>query len=102
VRPLRNTVRVASNAVSREVVEILNRGGQFADVKDLVAGMRGRKVFDDGDVDAGVWTVGMVMGLIDDIPTVGELVWRMVSGAEKLITGQLADKVCADRRDAVA
>ncbi len=40
-RPLRNTARVASNAVSREVVEILNKGGQFKDVKDLVAGSRG-------------------------------------------------------------
>jgi NADH:quinone reductase (non-electrogenic) len=39
--PLRNTARVASNAVSREVVEILNRGGEFPDAKDLVAGVRG-------------------------------------------------------------
>jgi len=39
----------------------------FEDVKDLVAGVRGRRVFDDGDVDAGIWTVGHVMGLIDDI-----------------------------------
>ena len=33
-----NTARVASNAVSREVVEILNNGGQFGDVAELVAG----------------------------------------------------------------
>ena len=39
---LRNTARVASNAVSREVVEILNDGGQFEDVKDLVAGVARR------------------------------------------------------------
>jgi nitronate monooxygenase len=52
-RPLRNTSRVASNRVSREVVEILDRGGQFEDVRDLVAGARGRKVFEDGDVEAG-------------------------------------------------
>ena len=68
-RTLHNTARVASNVVSREVVEILKGGGQFDDVKDLVAGVRGRKVFDDGDVDAGIWTAGTVMGLIDDIPT---------------------------------
>ena len=48
-RPLRNTARVASNTVSREVVEILSDGGHFEDVKDLVAGIRGREVFDDGD-----------------------------------------------------
>ena len=86
-RPLRNTARVASNAVSREVVEILNGGGQFEDVKDLVAGMRGVKVFEIGDLDAGIWSVGTAMGLINDIPTVGELVARIVDEAEELITG---------------
>jgi NADH:quinone reductase (non-electrogenic) len=89
-RPLRNTARVASNTVSREVVEILNGGGQFDDVKDLVAGMRGRTVFDDGDVDAGVWTVGTAMGLINDVPSVEELVNRIVCGAAELIKGKLA------------
>ena len=54
-RSLRNTARVASNAVSREVVEILNRGRQFEDVKDLVAGKRRVKVFEIGDLYAGFW-----------------------------------------------
>src|ERR1700682_2517245 len=90
-RTLHNTARVARNAVSREVVEILNRGGQFEDIKDLVAGVRGRKVFELGAVDAGIWTVGTAMGLINDIPTVAELVSRMVSEAEDLITGRLGD-----------
>ena len=92
-RSLHNTARVASNAVSREVVDILKGGGQFEDVKDLVAGVRGRKVFDDGDVDAGIWTAGTVMGLIHDIPTVEELISRMVSEAEDIIIDRLADMV---------
>jgi nitronate monooxygenase len=94
-RPLRNTARVASNTVSREVVEILNKGGQFDEVKDLVAGTRGRRVFDEGDLDAGIWSVGTVMGLIHDIPTCGELVSRMVTEAEDIITGRLAGMVKA-------
>jgi nitronate monooxygenase len=94
-RPLRNTARVASNTVSREVVEILNKGGQFDEVKDLVAGTRGRRVFDEGDLDAGIWSVGTVMGLIHDIPTCGELVSRMVTEAEEIITGRLAGMVKA-------
>lgn len=67
-RPLRNTSRVAANTISEEVVRILDDGGQFLDVRHLVAGQRGRKVFEYGDLEAGVWTVGMVQGLIDDIP----------------------------------
>ncbi len=92
-RPLRNTARVASNAVSREVVEILNNGGQFEDVKDLVAGSRGVKVYEIGDLDAGIWSVGTAMGLINDIPTCDELVSRIVDDAEELITEKLAEMV---------
>ena len=99
-RSLHNTARVASNVVSREVVDILKNGGQFEDVKDLVAGVRGRKVFDEGDTDAGIWTVGTAMGLINDIPTVDELVSRMVTEAEGLITGRLAGMVATSAQSA--
>ncbi|GAA3590070.1 nitronate monooxygenase family protein [Klugiella xanthotipulae] len=80
-RPLRNTARVASNEVSREVVQILAEGGEFADVRELVAGARGRTVYENGDVEAGVWSVGLVQGLITDIPSAGEVVRRTVNQA---------------------
>ena len=64
-RSLHNTARVASNVVSREVVEILKNGGQFEDVKDLVAGVRGRKVFDNGDIDAGIRCARVRSGTAD-------------------------------------
>jgi nitronate monooxygenase len=90
-RPLRNTARVASNSVSRKVVDILHGGGRFPDVRELVAGARGRKVFEDGDLDAGIWSAGVAQGLIGDIPTVEDLVRRIVAEAEALISGRLAD-----------
>ena len=88
-RPLRNTARVADNAVSREVVAILERGGEFADVRELVAGARGRTVYETGDVDAGVWYSSLVLGLIHDIPSVGDLVSRIVTEAEAVIDKRL-------------
>ncbi|MBQ9052859.1 nitronate monooxygenase family protein [Rhodococcus sp. (in: high G+C Gram-positive bacteria)] len=88
-RSLRNTARVARNSVSREVVEILSNGGQFEDVRDLVAGARGRTVYENGDPEAGIWTVGTAQGLIHDIPAVGDLVDRMVAEAEALIAERL-------------
>lgn len=88
-RSLRNTARVARNSISREVVEILSSGGKFEDVRHLVAGARGRAVFDSGDQEAGIWTAGTVQGLIHDIPTVGELVERIVTEAEAQIAGRL-------------
>lgn len=89
-RTLNNTGRVASNTVSREVVDILKWGGTFADVRHLVSGARGRTVYETGDLEAGIWWIGTSMGLIDDIPTVGELVTRIVEEAQDLITGRLA------------
>ncbi|RQO49348.1 nitronate monooxygenase [Rhodococcus sp. KBW08] len=88
-RSLRNTARVARNSISQEVVEILSSGGKFEDVRDLVAGVRGRAVFDSGDPEAGIWTAGTVQGLIHDIPTVGELVERIVAESEALIARRL-------------
>lgn len=90
-RTLHNTARVADNEISRKVVEIEKAGGTFEDVKDLVAGARGRRVFEEGDLDAGIWSAGQVQGLIDDIPTCAELVSRMVSEAEAIIKSRLGD-----------
>jgi nitronate monooxygenase len=90
-RTLHNTARVAKNAVSDEVVAIERRGGaKFEDVKHLVAGSRGRVVFDEGDQDYGIWSAGQVQGLIHDIPTCAELIHRIVREAEEIIAQRLA------------
>ncbi len=93
-RSLHNTARVMKNAVSQEVVEIEGRGGaRFEDIKHLVAGVRGRAAMDEGDTDGGIWSAGMVQGLIDDIPTVKELIDRIVADAEEIITSRLRGMV---------
>jgi NAD(P)H-dependent flavin oxidoreductase YrpB (nitropropane dioxygenase family) len=88
-RSLRNTARVSRNSVSREVVRILDAGGEFTDVRDLVAGSRGMKVFEEGDLELGVWTTGMVQGLITDVPAVADLIDRIIAEAEALIRQRL-------------
>jgi nitronate monooxygenase len=92
-RTMRNTARVADNEISRKVVEIEKAGGTFDDVRDLVAGARGRRVFDEGDLDAGIWSAGLSQGLIDDIPSCAALIERMITEAEALITARLAETV---------
>jgi nitronate monooxygenase len=89
-RTLRNTERVARNDISAQVVKILDDGGAFEDIRDLVAGRRGVRVFEEGDLELGTWAVGMVQGLIEDIPTVADLVGRVVSEAEDLVATRLA------------
>jgi NADH:quinone reductase (non-electrogenic) len=89
-RSLGNTARVARNAVSEEAVRILDEGGEFEDVRHLVAGARGAKVYETGDPEAGVWWASQAQGLIDDVPTVAELVERIVGDAAELIAGRLS------------
>ncbi|WP_242424775.1 nitronate monooxygenase family protein, partial [Frankia sp. EI5c] len=84
-RQLRNTARVARNSVSDEVVQILDGGGNFDDIRELVAGSRGRRVFEEGDLEAGIWTAGLVQGLIRDIPPAGEIVTRVVREARAVL-----------------
>ena len=50
---------------------------------------QGRKVLQEGDMDAGVWSCGMVAGLIHDIPTCAELIGRIMSEADEIIRGRL-------------
>lgn len=87
-RTLHNTARVASNSVSREVVSIESKGNAtIDDVAHLVSGQRGRVVFENGDTEHGVWSAGMVQGLIHDIPSVEELVNRIMQEARQIING---------------
>lgn len=95
-RELKNTSRVARNAISERVVEMLRGGANFDDVRDLVAGKRGRQVYETGDLDHGIWTAGMAQGLVHDIPNVADLVAGIVGDAESLIRSRLLDLVAAD------
>ena len=71
MRPLRNTERVLSNPAVEKIVEIEKEKGaslEIGDIIELVAGVY-PKVMQEGEVDAGAWSCGMVAGLINDIPT---------------------------------
>ena len=93
-RTLHNTARVMKNAVSEEVVAIEQKGGaKFEDIQHLVAGVRGRKAMAEGDADGGIWSAGMIQGLIHDIPTVKELIDRIVADAEEIIRKRMASMV---------
>jgi nitronate monooxygenase len=89
-RTFRNTARVAKNEISQTVVAAEREGKDFAEVADLVKGVRGREGLTTGDTNHGVWSAGMIQGLIHDIPTCEVLVSRIVSDAESIIRQRLA------------
>ncbi|MFN4184554.1 MAG: NAD(P)H-dependent flavin oxidoreductase [Hyphomonas sp.] len=84
-RSLRNTARVAKNDISVQVAEIQKDPSKtFGDVKELMAGVRGREnVLRDGDMDGGIWTTGQSQALIHDIPTCQELVSNIMKQFEQ-------------------
>ncbi|KAH6967860.1 2-nitropropane dioxygenase [Ilyonectria sp. MPI-CAGE-AT-0026] len=79
LRKWKNTNRLFKNEVAKEVkrIETDQPGSQFKDVQHLVSGQRGKQVFLTGDVNAGVWTVGPVLGVIQDVPTCATLLSRI-------------------------
>jgi nitronate monooxygenase len=91
MRPLRNTERVLRNAAVDKLLEkerTLGSALTFADIADEVAGVYPR-IMQQGEMDAGVWSCGMVAGLIHDVPTVRELVDRIMAEATAIIRTRL-------------
>jgi nitronate monooxygenase len=99
-RTMRNTSRVARNAISTKVVAMEKEGAKFEDVRELVAGARGKMVYASGDADEGIWSAGQVQGLIHDIPTCAELVSRIIRDAEAIIRSRLEAMMSGGRQQA--
>ena len=92
MRGLRNTERVLTNSSVEQLIRIEKEKGadlKFEDIMDQVAGVYPRVML-AGEMDAGAWSCGMVVGLINDIPTVQELIDRIMDEAEQLIVQRLA------------
>ena len=92
MRPLRNTERVLTNAGVERLLEKERTLGDkitFADIAPEVAGVY-PSIFKEGKMDAGGWSCGMVAGLIHDVPTVKELIDRIMSEADEIIAQRLA------------
>jgi len=92
MRPLRNTERVLKNAAVDRLLEKEKRLGKdlkFEDIHDEVAGVY-PAIMQNGELDAGAWSCGMVAGLIHDVPTCKELIDRIMAQADELIRSRLA------------
>lgn len=97
MRPLRNTERVLKNAAVEQIMEIEKEKGadlQIGDIAHLVGGVY-PKILQEGKMEIGAWSTGMVAGLIHDIPTCKDLIERIVFGAEQIIKERLASLVAA-------
>lgn len=90
-RAFKNSSRVAKSEVSDEVVRRLSLpNARFEDVADLVSGKKGREVLQSGEISKGLVWASMAQGLIHDIPSVDDLITRIIREAEDIVDGRLA------------
>ena len=95
MRALRNTERVLTNTAVERLIEKereLGKAITFADIAPEVAGVYPR-IMKGGEMDAGAWSCGMVAGLIDDVPTVKELIDRIMAEADSIIRSRLGGSI---------
>lgn len=93
LRSLRNTSRVRRNGVSERVVELENEGAGIETIAPWVAGVRGREVYENGDIERGIWSAGLVQGLINDVPSCEELIERIMVDARSIVSHRLSSLV---------
>jgi len=91
MRPLRNTERVLNNSAAERLLAKERALGDKLKIEDIIDEVAGvyPKVMLDGDMEAGVWSCGMVAGLIDDVPSCKELIDRIMREADALINQRL-------------
>ena len=92
MRPLRNTERVLKNEAVNRILEKEKTLGDNVQIQDIFGEVAGvyPKIMQEGTMDAGAWSCGMVAGLIHDIPTCKELIDRIIQDAEDIINRQTA------------
>ncbi len=86
MRTLRNTERTLHNTVVDKVLEVESRGNtKIEDLIPFVSGLGGKKMLEEGDLESGILSAGQSMGFVHDIPTVQELMDRIMKQAEDII-----------------
>ena len=70
-------VRLLDNAFREKVLELEARGASREELAELLGTGRARQGMLDGDLEQGELEIGQVSGLIDDVPTVADLMARL-------------------------
>jgi nitronate monooxygenase len=84
-RSILNTNRVMKNEAATRVLEMENRGATLEELMTIISGQVGKKAEETGDLDSATIACGQVIGLIRDIPTVKELIDRMMREVESVL-----------------
>jgi len=89
MRSLNATHRVLANQAAKSCIELESCKADFMEIYDVIKGENAKKMYDEGDIDAGILACGQGVGLAHDIPSLKELFNRIVKDADAAI-GRLA------------
>jgi nitronate monooxygenase len=87
-RSLKNTLRAFKNAHALKVLELEQHGSTLEELAPYLSGLNGKKMLDEGLIDNGLLACGQVIGLINDIPTIKELITNIINQAKSIIQNQ--------------
>jgi len=91
-KSIKNASRVVRTEHTEKILEMENKGATLEELLPMISGQRGRNAYDVGDVSGASISVGQVVGLIHDVPSVKEIIDGIISEA-KLIIERFQDKV---------
>jgi NADH:quinone reductase (non-electrogenic) len=82
-------VRGLNNEIMRKIAEVEEAGGDFSELFPLISGQRALEVWKDGNVDEAMLTFGQSVGRVYDVPSVSDLVRRIVAEAKTVLSGAI-------------
>ncbi|MPM89570.1 Nitronate monooxygenase [bioreactor metagenome] len=81
-KSIHNMARVANNMAAKLTLEMEARGTTLKELMSVIAGRISKECYKTGNVDGGIFAVGPVMGIINDVKPVSQLLDEMVAEAE--------------------
>jgi NAD(P)H-dependent flavin oxidoreductase YrpB (nitropropane dioxygenase family) len=85
LRSVNNALRVWNNPAAQNILKLEESGAPDTELFSAASGMFTRKMYEEGDVTSGMMTIGQGLGLSKDIPSVKELIERIVKQAEEIM-----------------
>jgi nitronate monooxygenase len=89
-RSINNAARVIKNRAALRAFEMEERGATLEELLTVISGQVGLKAFQEGDIDAGVIACGQVVGMIDELKNVKEVIDEIIDDAQ-VICRRLGD-----------
>lgn len=82
---LRNTVRAWKNTAALKVAELESKNAELGEILSVVAGTATKRMYEGGDLDAGVIPCSQSIGLIHEIKTVAQVIDGMMQEASDIL-----------------